>query len=757
MAAPRTTPITVGVLALQGAFKEHLQLLRSASEELISSSTNSDRNPEYTFNFIEVRTPADLSKCNALIIPGGESTAISLVASRNGLLEPLRDFVKVQKRPTWGTCAGLILLSESANRTKKGGQDLIGGLDVRVNRNHFGRQVESFVEDIELPFLSELEGLGHLDGNEAASNGSSTGGTSFKGIFIRAPVVEEVLSSSSRHQNGETNERRQNDVEQCVTAPPAPAAKQINGSAEGGSNLNSSEDVKIMARLGNQHGRSTRNSSSKEDAGGIVAVQQGNVFGTSFHPELSGDSRIHRWWLEQVVQKVITPTPDHGQPSERSFIPTLPEEAMIDYLAEGAANVAYRISFPPSSPALSSSSFSEYGPNTPPPTEVATMQTNPLFHRRLLRLRKSIPSSQPTLQTFEAFQAIIAPLFPSSYLVEQDLVKLPPNLLSVANAGLRNDEETGKRPASRKGVYLALDEPFGVLVKDMTPDHERGEVSVEFKAKWLAQSPSAPADARRCRTCALRAMRRRGGIHSLKDTSAEEELCPLDLVSDDRSRVEVAVRSLLSSSSTHHHHGSGRLTKTEEKDTKGLEERLVRFLYKHPLLGRLKDLQEKFDSLGPLKADLKGREWALAMTLRDCTVFLKIQPPRHGPAGGEGRRTDPHENDNTTQITTDDAEGDEMKDEGIEIRLGDLDLKTPKGGKAAYWRGIEEELINGGWYTATETSSSSQLPNGGGGDGGVVGDNDRMNQDEAHPHITIPADHGLFRGCHALLAGIGSK
>jgi 5'-phosphate synthase pdxT subunit len=146
-----TVPIpdlTIGVLALQGAFSEHVQLLRHASSSL---PTN------LKFAFIEVRTPTELSQCDGLIIPGGESTAISLVAARSGLLEPLRDFVKVLRRPTWGTCAGLILLAESANRTKKGGQDLIGGLDVRVNRNHFGRQQESFQANLNLTFLGSTE------------------------------------------------------------------------------------------------------------------------------------------------------------------------------------------------------------------------------------------------------------------------------------------------------------------------------------------------------------------------------------------------------------------------------------------------------------------------------------------------------------------------------------------------------------------------------------------------------------------------
>ncbi|KAA8563870.1 hypothetical protein EYC84_011885 [Monilinia fructicola] len=151
--------VTIGVLALQGAFNEHIQLLRSASQILATkfqTTSHQTHDLDIKYHFIEVRTESELDSCDALIIPGGESTAISLVAQRSGLLEPLRDFVKVHRRPTWGTCAGLILLSESANRTKAGGQELIGGLDVRVNRNHFGRQVESFSADLNLPFLSSL-------------------------------------------------------------------------------------------------------------------------------------------------------------------------------------------------------------------------------------------------------------------------------------------------------------------------------------------------------------------------------------------------------------------------------------------------------------------------------------------------------------------------------------------------------------------------------------------------------------------------
>lgn len=262
--------LTVGVLALQGAFSEHIQLLRHAATNL--------QTPDFKWRFIEVRTPHELSQCDGLIIPGGESTAMSLVAARSGLLEPLRDFVKVLRRPTWGTCAGLILLAESANRTKKGGQDLIGGLDVRVNRNHFGRQQESFQANLDLSFLGSTESTGKDQ--------------PYRCVFIRAPVVEKVLPHTKGKQTQE------DDVDETIVAPsktPVDALAKEELDAE----------VEIMATLSLRNPDLQKNQ-EHEHAGGkdIIAVRQGNVFGCSFHPELTEDPRIHVWWLGEVMNAV---------------------------------------------------------------------------------------------------------------------------------------------------------------------------------------------------------------------------------------------------------------------------------------------------------------------------------------------------------------------------------------------------------------------------------------------------------------------
>lgn len=269
--------VVVGVLALQGGFSEHLNSLRKAAARI---STQSSSIPG--FSFIEVRTPEQLARCDALVIPGGESTTLSLVAAQSGLLDPLRQFVKVSKRPTWGTCAGLIFLSEQASATKRGGQELIGGLDVKVHRNHFGRQIESFVTNMELPFLSRKG-----DGVEA---------TTFPAVFIRAPVVDHVLTDDLRP----TGEKLDSTV-------------PVTTVQTSGNQTNSSKGrVEILATLPGRHASNKKAEAtavmgandqavSLKGAGDIVALRQGNVFGTSFHPELTDDIRIHVWWLEQVI------------------------------------------------------------------------------------------------------------------------------------------------------------------------------------------------------------------------------------------------------------------------------------------------------------------------------------------------------------------------------------------------------------------------------------------------------------------------
>lgn len=218
---------TVGVLALQGAFREHANYLKKASESLGCQ-----------LQIIEVRTPATLSICDALVIPGGESTAISLISERTGMLEPLFEYLRSEK-PIWGTCAGLIFLSRQVVGAKPG-QRLLGGMDIEVQRNAFGRQIDSFETLLDFPQIPK-----------------------FPVVFIRAPIVSGLNPASP---------------------PPSNEDSSIVVSTNSYTNP---ADIEVLSRI--------------HSTGRIVAVRQGTKLGTSFHPELSGDIRFHKWFLTEFV------------------------------------------------------------------------------------------------------------------------------------------------------------------------------------------------------------------------------------------------------------------------------------------------------------------------------------------------------------------------------------------------------------------------------------------------------------------------
>lgn len=175
-------------------------------------------------------------------------------------------------------------------------------------------------------------------------------------------------------------------------------------------------------------------------------------------------------------------------------------------------------------------------------------------------------------------------------------------------------ERDGRRPANRHGVYVNESEIHGTLVPDMSSDAR--SMGIEFKPKWLLQSPSAPAGSKRCRTCALRAMKAAATPVRFESTSArdgEGGFCPLNLVSGDREKVSTVVEQLLSSE------------KYSDLDRMRVGDQLMRWLPKSGLLLRLRELQQTLDPEGVLEADLEAQGFLTAMTLRDCTLFLKVR------------------------------------------------------------------------------------------------------------------------------------
>lgn len=323
----------------------------------------------------------------------------------------------------------------------------------------------------------------------------------------------------------------------------------------------------------------------------------------------------------------------------------LDDGVQLIYLAEGAANVVYRLQSLPLDPSTSADlNFESYGPNTPPPTEIEPLHIDPCLEEKLVRLRKKTSSTTPVIESQAHFEKTIRPLFPPDNLVQQILFRPSEDLLKESNAKLREMEKEGTRPPKRHHVYLAEDEIYGTLVTDMSCSDDSSKL-FEFKPKWLLQSPTAPQESKRCRTCALRAMRRK----------SRPGLCPLNLMDEDK--IAIALCRVM------------RLDSEQQEDYSGTERhmigRLRDFLLKDPLLPCLRQIQMDKDPTGVLSAGVISEDLLAAMTLRDCTLYLKVDQ------------------------------------DSIDARLGDLDLKTGIR-KAEYWRDLERQLIEGGWYTATE-------------------------------------------------------
>lgn len=301
------------------------------------------------------------------------------------------------------------------------------------------------------------------------------------------------------------------------------------------------------------------------------------------------------------------------------IIMELPENLVLEYFAEGAANVVCKMSIEPSSPSTHSEAYSDmdgYGPETPPPSEVPMDYFEPSLHGKLLRLRKDLPTATFVYKSQKDFEMHIKPHFETNEVVEQSVVKLPPHLVENCNVDLHRMEARGTRPSKRCGVYVKTNEGFGTLVTDMTSRPTEGMLSLEFKPKWLAQSPTAPENAKRCRTCALRALNSSKQSEATNPSDSrlrpKAAFCPLALVSEDKKKLPFLATELL------------RCSDYPEYASKDMTSRLVIALSRSSILHKLKDLQVKLDPKGVLKTDPKERDLLTAMTLRDCTLYLKV-------------------------------------------------------------------------------------------------------------------------------------
>lgn len=297
----------------------------------------------------------------------------------------------------------------------------------------------------------------------------------------------------------------------------------------------------------------------------------------------------------------------------------------LSYITEGAANVIWKVHFDDSN-------------------------LTPHDSLLVLRMRKNLPSTITMLELKSQFEDRIAPLFlfNPSLLLPVDLVLLTPQVAEELNAQLRSLEETDKRRVSSRGVYHPSfeAEPYGMLMPNL--GHGQGKV-IEFKPKWLVQSPSAPGNAQRCRTCALNGMRRIKGGSGRGDSG----FCPFDLLSSNQTILSGALSQIWTDDST-------------------LADFVDVFRIKvQPTLRQLQQIQRQHGTVGLNDFENPDdKDFSIAMALRDCSLVLKVA----SSADGSG-----------LSIPT--------------MKLLDLDLKDTGGGKLAKWARMESELIEEGWYT----------------------------------------------------------
>ncbi|WFC98683.1 pyridoxal 5'-phosphate synthase (glutamine hydrolyzing) [Malassezia yamatoensis] len=263
--------VTVGVLALQGAFQEHIARFNSLNAGSFQPRVRA----------IAVRRPDQLEQCDGLVLPGGESTAISLGLLNAQLMEPLRKWISDQ-RPVWGTCAGMIMLATIASGGKRGGQELLGGLDIQVGRNGFGSQVCSFEAGVKFPVLGEDD---------------------YPGVFIRAPVVEKLLGDAETQRRDAVADPGSATKTLSISVCPESALQIPNRPLEVLGYLPPSAvpDVAAPDFFQSANTAKIHGAHPPKDAH-IVAVRQGRLIATSFHPELTGDTRLHAYFVREIIQ-----------------------------------------------------------------------------------------------------------------------------------------------------------------------------------------------------------------------------------------------------------------------------------------------------------------------------------------------------------------------------------------------------------------------------------------------------------------------
>jgi len=286
-----------------------------------------------------------------------------------------------------------------------------------------------------------------------------------------------------------------------------------------------------------------------------------------------------------------------------------------------------------------------------------------MLQGQVLRIRKTIDFTTAE-ETESYFRTTIAPLILKRHLAGPTLLPIETGLIKYLNRNLHDMETSEQRPKARRNLYLSEDESFGLLIPDMSPEKGKS-ITIEFKPKWLAQSPSAPKDSKRCRTCALEAMRAQDRLAktSTRVSHGKTHHCPLKLLDGTPEDLQTIMHDIVVAHTEHERY----LTTEQVEEISG---RLAFFFGERgdyrKLLFQLRRNQIELDQHGiPQAGQEVPKDYMIAMTLRDCSLFIQIplEPGKH-----------------------------------LNARFSDLDPKTSTAERFARWRETEERLIKEGWY-----------------------------------------------------------
>ena len=356
--------------------------------------------------------------------------------------------------------------------------------------------------------------------------------------------------------------------------------------------------------------------------------------------------RLTDMGVYRTVPLIVLPFEELPDMPEWNFaVPELDLAEDLEYLAEGNAHVIFAIHL--------------------------DLEDQP---RRVLRLQKDTRRVVDPLKNMTYFSHQVRGMFADDQVIDQGLLPTDADTMEALNDMLIAVEREGRRSAKRQGTFLKKDQEWIVVMTDMRPQTATQSM-IEFKPKWLVQSPSAPANSNRCRTCALREMRESDGRakgEAEMTTHKSKPFCPLDLLSDDIVTLRAIAKAVDAPDDKLELFAKGLL----ENDTIA-RLRKAQYKFNGATLKKIGEYEDIYKLLGVQRPEsyTAPDDVPMAMTIRDCTLFMRVDESNSPPTW--------------------------------ECVLADLDMKKPSQENLDRWADTEKRLIDEGWYQGVESENMS--------------------------------------------------